>query len=78
MSNNLDPDQAWRFIVPDLGQTVCQGYQQTALVDKEIISFCLFDLVLYIHNKQLRSCWDGQLLNHTVNGQASGRQLTST
>ena len=26
---------------------------------------CLFDLMLYVHGKQLRSCWDGHLLNHT-------------
>ena len=38
---------------------------------------CLFDLMLYIHGKQLRSCWDGQLLNHTVPRQASQRQFTS-
>ena len=31
----------------------------------------LFDLMLYIHGKQLRLCWDGQLLNHTVPRQAS-------
>ena len=37
---------------------------------------CLFDLMLYVHGKQLRS-WDGQLLNHTVPGQASRRQFTS-
>ena len=30
----------------------------------------LFDLMLYFHGKQLRSCWDGQLPNHTVPGQA--------
>ena len=38
---------------------------------------CLFDLMLYIQGKQLRSCHDGQLLNHTVPGQASWRQFTS-
>ena len=38
---------------------------------------CLFDLMLNGHSKQLRSCWDGQLLNHTVPGQASRRQFTS-
>ena len=31
MSNSLDPDQARRFV-----QTVCQGLQQTSLVDKEL------------------------------------------
>ena len=31
MSNSLDPDQARRF------KTVCQSYQQTSLVDKELI-----------------------------------------
>ena len=25
----------------------------------------LFDLLLNVHGKQLRSCWDGQVLNHT-------------
>ena len=33
--------------------------------------------MLYVHGKQLRSCWDSQLLNHTVPGQASQRQFTS-
>ena len=37
--------------------------------------FCLFDLMLYIHGKQLRSCWDGQLLHHTVPGQAFAGSL---
>ena len=39
--------------------------------------FCLFDLMLYVNGKQLRSCWDGRLFNHTVPGQASWRQFTS-
>ena len=38
--------------------------------------FCLFDLMLYVHGKQL-SCRDHQLLNHTVPGQASQKQFTS-
>ena len=38
----------------------------------------LFDLLHHIHSKQLRSCQDGQLLNHTVPGQASRRQLSSS
>ena len=28
--------------------------------------FCLFDLMLFIHGKQLRSFWDCQFLNHIV------------
>ena len=36
-----------------------------------------FDLLLYVHGKQLVSCRDSQLLNHTVPGQVSRRQLTS-
>ena len=36
------------------------------------------ELMLYIHGKQLRSCPDGQLIIHTVPGQASPRQVTST
>ena len=36
---------------------------------------CLFELMFYIDGKQLRSCWDGLLLNHTVPGQAPYRQL---
>ena len=37
-----------------------------------------FDLLLkYVHRKQLVSCRDSQLLNHTVPGQVSRRQLTS-
>ena len=45
--------------------------------DQSAELFCLFDLMLYIHGKQLRSCLDGQLLNHTVPGQASQGQFTS-
>ena len=26
------------------------------------------DLLLYVHGKQLRSCWNGQLLNHKLVG----------
>ena len=32
----------------------------------------LFDLMLYDNGKQLRSCRDGQLLNHTVPVQVEG------
>ena len=32
------------------------------------MGFCFYDLLFYIHGKQLRSCWDGQLLNNTVPG----------
>ena len=32
---------------------------------------------LNFHGKQLKLCRDGQLLNHTVPGQASQRQFTS-
>ena len=28
MSNNSDPDQDRHFVGPDLGPTVCKGYQQ--------------------------------------------------
>ena len=34
-------------------------------------------LSLNFHGKQLKLCRDGQLLNHTVPGQASQRQITS-
>ena len=40
-------------------------------------NFVLFDLMLYVHDKQLRSCLDGQLLNHTVPGHVPWRQFTS-
>ena len=62
------------------------GLQQTAplvccvftlFAQAYAILFDLFDLMLYVHSKQLRSCWDGHLLNHTVPGQASWRQVTS-
>ena len=43
--------------------------------ESSVVSFCLFDLMLYFHGKQLRSCWDGQVLNHTVTWQASLRQI---
>ena len=49
MSNNLDPDQAWLIWV----QTVCQGYQHTTLVDKELIK-CIQKLHLQIQNGMLR------------------------
>ena len=35
------------------------------------VCLILFDLMLYVHGKKLRSCWDSQLLNHNVPGQAS-------
>ena len=36
-----------------------------------------FDLLLYVHGKQMVSCRNSQLLNQTVPGQVSRRQLTS-
>ena len=36
MSNSLDPDEARRFVGPDLGPKFCQCYQQTTLVDKKL------------------------------------------
>ena len=30
VSNSLDPDQSGHYVRPDLGQTVCKGYQLTA------------------------------------------------
>ena len=38
MSNSLDPDQAQRFVGPDLGPNCCKGYQQTTLVGKELVT----------------------------------------
>ena len=38
---------------------------------------CLIGLLLYVNVIQLRICWDGPLLNHTVPGQASRRQFIS-
>ena len=40
-------------------------YNTTALLD------ALFDLLLYLYDKQLRSCQDGQFLNHIAPWQAS-------
>ena len=34
MSKSLDPDKAPHFVGPDQSQTVCKGYQQTALGGK--------------------------------------------
>ena len=34
--------------------------------------------MLYIYSKQLRKCWDGQLLNHTSSGQVTRSHFTST
>ena len=42
-----------------------------------LLFFCLFDLLLYVYGKQLRSCQDSPLLKNTVPGQASRKQLTS-
>ena len=39
--------------------------------------FCLLDLFLDVHGKHIRSCRDGQLLNHTVPGKASRGQFSS-
>ena len=54
MSNSLDPDEARRFVVPDLiwVQTVCQDYQQRTLVDKELIyKACIFLCPFLTRNK---------------------------
>ena len=37
VSNRLDPDQDRHFVGPDLGPSVCKGYQQTTLVGNELI-----------------------------------------
>ena len=48
----------------------------TILFIGNVICFvCLFDLILYVQGKQLRSCQDGMLLYHTVPEQASRRQF---
>ena len=39
MSNSLDPDQAQRFVGPDLGPNCCKGYQRTTLVGKELMDY---------------------------------------
>ena len=44
----------------------------------KIVMCCLIDFVLYVDGKQLRSCLDDRLLNHTVSGQDSRRQLTTS
>ena len=36
VSNDLDPDQDRHLLVLIWVQTVCKGYQQTTLVDKEL------------------------------------------
>ena len=55
----------------------CHARQFSKAVLTSIHLKCLFDLLLYIHGKQLRSCPEGHLLSHTVPGQASRRQFTS-
>ena len=35
VSNGLDPDQARRFVGPDLGPNICKIYQQTAVLGEE-------------------------------------------
>ena len=39
VSNSLDPDEAWRLSGLIWVQTVCKGYQQTALVGKELLIY---------------------------------------
>ena len=38
----------------------------SVFVKLNLFAFCLFDLLLYVHSKQLRSCLDGQLLITTL------------
>ena len=38
-------------------------------------SFCLFDLMIYVHGKQLRSCWEGQYLTTLFQGKPPGGSL---
>ena len=39
------------------------------MINQTFSLVCLINLMLYAHDKQLRSCRDGQLLNNTVPGQ---------
>ena len=39
-------------------------------VRDNFIRECVVGLLLYVHGKQLRSCRDSQLSNHTIPGQA--------
>ena len=54
------------------------GYKaKNTLISQDALLVCLFDLMLMSTVNSLRSCWDGQLPNHTVPGEASHRQFTS-
>ena len=57
-----------RFLVKDalmMPIYVCIQYttKHALTMYKVVDVIFLFDLMLYVHGKQLRSCWDGQLLN---------------
>ena len=47
------------------------------MMDFHSILFLSVNLMLYVHGKQLRSCWDDQLLNLTVPGQSNRMWLIS-
>ena len=53
VSNSFDPDQVRHVVGPDLVQTVCKDYQQTALVDKEHNEISLFTIPDQIFEIQL-------------------------
>ena len=55
---------------------VSLGYELNDLVVAMARLTILFDFLLFIYGKRLRSCRDGQLLN-TVSGKTSRRQFTS-
>ena len=58
-------------------RAIAPGYAQFSWAWNFLKTSGLFDFMHYVHSNQLRSCWDGQLLNQTIPGQASWRQFTS-
>ena len=57
--------------------TLAAGVSGELLFQNHFFLFSCLICCFYVHSKQLRSCWEGQLLNHTVPGQASQKQFTS-
>ena len=53
------------------------GHKPDCAAEEELFDLLLYFILFYVNGKQLRSCRDGQLLNHTVPGQDSQKQFTS-
>ena len=77
-----DCDEAGDYVVPNvlsprdlffivsrsdnMDETVLHVHTLSYILASKLFCFDLFDLLLYVHGKYLRSCRGGQFLNHTV------------